>query len=206
MARAVCWRATTAQDRGWHMAIRHRVFVEDQRIIPFTDVDDHDRHAATVHVLGGNGPAAVGTVRCYPTNAGVAHLSPSPEHQPGSGSPWASGGRWTGDRLAVLKGHATSLIGARLVRFAVAWAAACGGEVMDAKVQLPNVRFFERLGWQQDGNQIDYYGLAHQPMIIELATARKVRFETCPSDARLELPAPRNAPSALLTQPLPTAV
>ena len=52
------------------MRIRHRVFVEEQRVIPFTDVDDWDRDPGTIHVLAGRGSVAVGTVRLYRTDAG----------------------------------------------------------------------------------------------------------------------------------------
>jgi len=59
----VGWRAVDPSAKGWHMRIRHRIFVEEQRVIPFTDVDDWDRDPDTVHVLAGRGSEAVGTVR-----------------------------------------------------------------------------------------------------------------------------------------------
>lgn len=39
---------------------------------------------------------------------------------------------------------------------------------MVARVQLPNVRFFERLGWHADGPAEPYVGVIHQPMAIPL--------------------------------------
>ena len=53
--------------------------------------------------------------------------------------------------------------------FAVRTAGALGGVRMVAQVQVPNVRFFERLGWSRDGDAALYHGVMHQPMAIPLA-------------------------------------
>ncbi len=177
MDRTVCWRAVTARSRSWHFRIRHRIFVEEQRVIPFTDVDDRDRDRTTIHVVAGRGSVAVGTVRLY--RAGAPR-------------------RWKGDRLAVLPGHRAGMVGARLVRFAVSTAAAAGGDVMDALVQVQNVAFFERLGWDRAGPPVSYYGLPHQPMTFLLSDARDLTESDVPSDAHLRLPAPRHGPSPLI--------
>ena len=175
--RLVCWRAATPSALSWHLRIRHRVFVEEQRIIPFTDVDEWDSDPDTVHVLAGRGSDAIGTVRLYRTD---------------------TSGRWKGDRLAVLPGCRAGIVGMRLVRFAVSEAAAAGGTVMDAIVQLQNVTFFERLGWQHNGPSLLYYGLAHQPMTFTLSRARHLAHSDIPDDACLRLPAAAEEPSALL--------
>lgn len=159
------------------MRIRHRVFVEEQRVIPLTDVDDWDADPDTIHVVAGRGPEVIGTVRLYRTD---------------------DGGRWKGDRLAVLPGYRAGIVGIRLVRFAVSTAAEAGGTVMDAFVQLQNVTFFERIGWEHNGPPVPYYGLPHQPMIFRLAEARRLVEAHIPEDAHLRLPAARDAPSALL--------
>jgi len=159
------------------MRIRHRIFVEEQRVIPFTDVDDWDRDPDTVHVLAGRGSEAVGTVRLYRTD---------------------DEGRWKGDRLAVLPGYRAGVVGMKLVRVAVATAAAAGGDAMDAFVQLQNVTFFARIGWRRNGPEQLYYGLPHQPMVFELSDARRLDESEIPTDACLRLPAARDAPSPLL--------
>jgi hypothetical protein len=38
-------------------------------------------------------------------------------------------------------------------------------------VQVANVRFFERLGWERDGEAALYRGVMHQPMAIGLSGA-----------------------------------
>jgi hypothetical protein len=40
---------------------------------------------------------------------------------------------------------------------------------MVAQVQVPNVRFFERLGWHRNGHPALMLGVEHQPMAIELS-------------------------------------
>jgi len=82
--------------------------------------------------------------------------------------PLDADGLWKGDRLAVLPEARVQHVGALLVRFAVATAGERGGSRMVARVQLPNVRFFERLGWYADGPAEPYVGVIHQPMAIPL--------------------------------------
>jgi GNAT superfamily N-acetyltransferase len=76
--------------------------------------------------------------------------------------------QWQGDRLAVLKEHRNSRLGFELVQEAVAQASANGGLIMHAHIQLPNIRFFEYLGWNVDGPIETYAGILHQPMVINL--------------------------------------
>lgn len=77
-------------------------------------------------------------------------------------------GLWQGDRLAVLPPYRACALGRLLVRFAVATAADLGGREMVAHVQVANVRFFERLGWECRGDPEVYVGLPHQLMTIDL--------------------------------------
>ena len=144
------WRAADKADLAAHYAIRHDVFVNEQGVLLFTDVDRWDDQPGVVHVLAARGPHCAGSVRLYPLDGD---------------------GRWKGDRLAVLKNHRKTVIGAQLVRFATATAAARGGEVMEASVQLANVAFFQRLGWVSDGAERTFFGLLHQPMLFDLSTA-----------------------------------
>jgi len=184
-APVACWSTDDGVQRAWYFSIRHRVFVEEQRIMSLTDVDMWDCDPGTGHVLASHGDTVAGTVRIYRHGG-------------------ADGRRWKGDRLAVLKPHRASLVGARLVQFAVATAAARGGDVMDAHVQVQNVHFFERLGWSLDGPPVPYFGVPHQPMVFDLATAADLDISQVPADPRLELPAPRQNPSSLLAAAVAT--
>jgi len=173
--RVACWAAGAAEI-SCHFAIRHQVFVEEQGVMVFTDVDAHDGDPATIHVVAAKGTQMAGTVRLYPTD---------------------DDGRWKGDRLAVLPAYRASLVGPSLVRFAVATAAAAGGVVMDASVQVPNTKFFERLGWHRSGTISRYYGLPHQPMAIGLRGVPAARTEH-PGVTELHLPTDRFDHSPLL--------
>lgn len=162
-AGAICCRVVADPDeRGEHHRIRHVVFVVEQRIFAGSDADDRDARADVLHVLGRCGPAPAGTVRLYPLDAAT--------------------GLWQGDRLAVLPRFRTSGIGAPLVRFAVATAAARGGRRMLAHVQVANQRFFERLGWSRHGEVEDYVGRPHVLMSIDLSSPDAAELQPATGD------------------------
>lgn len=129
-----------------HLAVRHQVFVVQQKLFDQTDVDSWDSCDDTLHAVALVDGSVVGTVRLYPLRDGV----------------------WKGDRLAVLPSARVHRLGAALVNFAVRTAGELGGSRMVAQVQVSNVRFFERLGWVRDGEPGLYHGALHQPMAISL--------------------------------------
>jgi putative N-acetyltransferase (TIGR04045 family) len=145
-ATLTCRLVESAEELAAHHAVRHQVFVLDQRLFVGNDRDDRDLALDTLHVVGIDHEAIVGAVRLYPLTRGF----------------------WQGDRLAVLPEARVRHLGALLVRFAVATAGERGGHTMVARIQLPNVRFFEHLGWHADGPPGPYHGVMHQPMAIPL--------------------------------------
>jgi putative N-acetyltransferase (TIGR04045 family) len=142
-----CRLVETAGELAAHHAVRHRVFVLDQRLFTANDRDERDLDPETLHAVGVDRGAIVGAVRLYPLDGR---------------------GLWQGDRLAVLPEARVRHLGALLVRFAVASAGERGGHTMVARIQLPNVRFFEHLGWHADGAPGPYHGVMHQPMAMPL--------------------------------------
>jgi putative N-acetyltransferase (TIGR04045 family) len=159
-SRLACRAVSTPEELAAHFRIRHQVFVIEQGLFRDAggtgsgrDRDVYDDDPATVHVVGLSDGVPCGTVRLYPL----------PEVP----------GRWKGDRLAVLDGHRSRGLGAPLVRFAVATAAARGGREMEAYIQPANVTFFERLGWRPIGGLVSYAGVAHQRMLIDLRVGRQ---------------------------------
>lgn len=151
-----CRAVATPAERVAHLAIRHEVFVVEQALFAGSDRDARDERPGTEHVLAWLGAVPCGTVRLYPLAADEA-----PEGLAGQAV-------WQGDRLAVLPRFRSATVGAPLVRHAVARAGALGGEVMVAHIQLANVAFFRRLGWQPAGAVETYVGHPHQPMAIAL--------------------------------------
>ncbi|HEY1971081.1 MAG TPA: MSMEG_0567/Sll0786 family nitrogen starvation N-acetyltransferase [Pseudonocardia sp.] len=141
---------TSAELLTAHYAIRHAVFVDEQRVFPDSDRDERDERPGTLHLIGLVGAIPAGTVRIYP-------LDPA---EPGS--------LWQGDRLAVLPEFRTCHVGAPLVRLAVATAGALGGERMIAHIQRANGTFFRRLGWTRRAEEL-YFGLPHLLVDIELS-------------------------------------
>jgi putative N-acetyltransferase (TIGR04045 family) len=141
-----CRLARDADDLAAHHAVRRLVFVDEQALFAEDDRDERDLAAGTLHVVGVVNGAVGGAVRLYPLD----------------------GGRWKGDRLAVLPEHRRGRLGVLLVRYAVRTAGARGGEEMIAHVQLPNVRFFEWLGWRPRGRPVPFHGEVHQLMVIPL--------------------------------------
>jgi predicted GNAT family N-acyltransferase len=164
--RLACRAVSTPEELAVHFRIRHQVFVIEQGLFRGAgagagaggdagsggDRDVHDDDPATVHVVGLSDGVPCGTVRLYPL----------PEVP----------GRWKGDRLAVLDGQRHHGLGAPLVRFAVATAAARGGQEMEAYIQPANVTFFEWLGWRPVGGLVSYAGITHQRMLIGLGVSR----------------------------------
>lgn len=151
-----CRAVATPGERCAHFRIRHLVFVLEQDLFrgpdgaPGGDADAHDDDPATIHVVGLAGEDICGTVRLYPLDAA---------------------GRWKGDRLAVLASHRHLGLGAPLVRFAVSAAGRLGGREMEAFIQPANVAFFRWLGWRRAGDLVDYAGIPHQRMLIDLRDA-----------------------------------
>jgi len=146
-AAPLCRVVADERELGLHLAIRHRVFVAEQAIFAASDRDPHDSDAATLHVLAWRDSSAVGAVRLYPLD---------------------TPGRWKGDRLAVLPGQRGHRCAEALVRFAVRSAAERGGQLMEAQVQVANVKFFSYLGWRSIGAPQPFFDRPHQAMVIDL--------------------------------------
>jgi putative N-acetyltransferase (TIGR04045 family) len=143
-----CRIAAGPAERAAHFAIRRAVFCAEQGLFGGDDDrDERDADPATLHVVGLQAGTIAGTVRLYALD----------------------GGRWKGDRLAVLPAFRHTSLGAALVRYAVHSAGERGGLVMVAMIQLPNVRFFQALGWRRDGAVTAFHGRDHQPMAIALS-------------------------------------
>jgi putative N-acetyltransferase (TIGR04045 family) len=157
-ATLTCRAVTTRAERDAHFQVRRQVFVVEQGLFrgrsgisgdrDGADRDGHDDDPATIHVVGLADDQICGTVRLYPLGAD---------------------GMWKGDRLAVLASYRHLGLGAPLVRFAVSSAGRLGGREMEAFIQPANVAFFRWLGWRRTGDLVDYAGIPHQRMLIDLA-------------------------------------
>jgi putative N-acetyltransferase (TIGR04045 family) len=128
----VAIRRAEGTDRSAYHELRRLVFVDEQGLFSGHDLDEVDAAGDTV-VLVATDPAGqvVGGVRVAP-------------HRDD-----ASGGWWTGSRLAVSPAHRRSRrVGASLVQAACALVEQAGALRFDATVQSASAGFFSSLGWE----------------------------------------------------------
>ena len=159
-----CDAVATEAERRAHFRIRHQVFVIEQGMFGGS--------------YGGAGGAAATTPTCTTTTrprftSSAGRTRPSAARSGSTRSdptPDPTRSRWKGDRLAVLASHRHLGLGAPLVRFAVSSAARLGGREMEAFIQPANIAFFRWLGWRRTGDLVDYAGLPHQRMLIDLTS------------------------------------
>jgi radical SAM protein (TIGR04043 family)/putative N-acetyltransferase (TIGR04045 family) len=142
----VCHPVRTRREGQRAAAIRHRVFVEEQRLFPETDRDENDPRS--IHLVAENAGEIVGTVRVFPVE---------------------NNGHWIGGRLAIQKDFRFSGAGEALVREAVAQVKRQGCARFTAHIQQRNVPFFSRLGWKPVGPVFEYRGKPHQLMEADLS-------------------------------------
>lgn len=141
-------------DEQWQLEayyrLRHAVFVEEQALFEWTDIDEHDPRATSlvaVSEIAGMPDAVVGSVRIYP----------------------AEDGTFFGGRLAVARGHRRSgAVGTALIAAAVATAREHGCRRFLATVQLVSARYFERHHFHPVA-PIEVRGRAHLLMEADLA-------------------------------------
>lgn len=120
-----------------YFLLRQQIFCQEQGIFQNSDRDQYDSIAYPI-VAVTNDNKIVGVVRIYETQPGL----------------------WYGGRLGVHPDYRRGWkIGKGLIDKAVTTANAWGCDRFLATVQLPNVRFFQRLHW----NSVDEISLCNQP-------------------------------------------
>ena len=144
----ICHSVRTEKEKAKAYAIRHEVFVKEQKLFEETDIDDND--AVGTLLVAQKRAAIIGTVRVYP--AGDTEK-----------------GHWIGGRLAVRQGHRVSMAGALLVKEAMKRVKKKGCTRFTAHIQESNVSFFKKLGWKPVGPLENYVNRPHQLMEADLA-------------------------------------
>jgi predicted GNAT family N-acyltransferase len=132
------------EDRlGRAVAIRQRVFVEEQRVPLEIEIDDHDRNdAAAVHALALLDAEPVGAGRFYVVEPGVIQIG----------------------RMAVLPGVRGSGIGKAVLAALLAEARRRGFRVARLHAQVHAAGFYRLAGFTDDGPELWDAGILHQPM------------------------------------------
>ena len=128
-----------------YFLLRQQIFCQEQGIFQTSDRDEHDSTAYPIVALNDDNQV-VGVVRIY---------EPEP-------------GLWYGGRLGVHPDYRRGWkIGKGLIDKAVTTANTWGCDRFLATVQLPNVRFFQRLHWNSV-EEIDICNRPHHLMEAEL--------------------------------------
>jgi putative N-acetyltransferase (TIGR04045 family) len=153
--------ARTEDEKSQAFAIRHAVFVEEQRLFNGSDQDEHDRSA--ILLVARKNDRIIGTVRIFPDDS--------------QGS-----GHWIGSRLAVHRDFRVFRVGASLVKEAMRRVKKKGGTLFSARIQEKNVRFFQKLGWAAVGPMEVYCGHPHQLMLADLRRVPADFEEDCLND------------------------
>lgn len=123
-------------------AIRRRVFVEEQGVLPEEEWDAHDEPGApTLHFVAWRGGEAVGCARLRPLGAAAKV-----------------------ERVAVLRERRTEGVGRALMEAAEAAAWRRGCAHLELHAQTAVLPFYERLGWHAHGGEFLEAGIAHRAM------------------------------------------
>jgi len=129
--------ALTAKEIEAYFWLRQHIFCQEQEIFSTSDRDEHDSIAYPI-VAVNHHDQVVGVVRIYETQPGL----------------------WFGGRLGVHPDYRRGAsIGKGLIKKAVTTANTWGCDRFLATVQLPNVRFFQRLHW----NSIEQISICDRP-------------------------------------------
>ena len=143
MSKITCRETINDEEKAACFRIRRQVFVDEQKLFPYSDIDEYDARA--LHIAAFKDDKIIGTVRIYPENNGV----------------------WVGGRLAVEKRY-RGKAGKQLVLKAMEIVKKHQALVFKAVVQSENVLFFENLKWQRKGRPFNYHGQSHQLMQAQL--------------------------------------
>jgi putative N-acetyltransferase (TIGR04045 family) len=138
-----CRQIENDEERAACFEIRKQVFVDEQKLFPDTDLDEHDKEA--LHLAAVSNDKIIGTVRIYREEEDV----------------------WVGGRLAVKKRY-RGKAGKLLVLKAVEIVKANNAKVFKAVIQADNLPFFISLKWKQVGEMFLHHGQMHQLMQSQL--------------------------------------
>ena len=129
--------ALSEAERAAYFSLRQQIFCEEQGIFQISDRDQYDSIAYPIIAIN-HDSKVVGVVRIYEIEPGL----------------------WYGGRLGTHPDYRRGWkIGKGLINKAVTTANTWGCDRFLATVQLPNVRFFQRLHW----NSINEISICNQP-------------------------------------------
>jgi predicted GNAT family N-acyltransferase len=135
--------ARTAREREAALALRHRVFCEEQGVAPDLEADPRDGEA--LHLVAMRDEAVVGTCRVV-FDGRAAKLG----------------------RMAVERAERGQGLGAALLDVAIRAARQAGAERVALNAQTAVVAFYERGGFATRGERFEEAGIEHVRMDMDL--------------------------------------
>lgn len=132
-------RAATGEDRDRCYLIRMEVFVEEQKVPPWEEMDDLDEEA--IHYLAEENGQTVATARLVDKGDGIGKIG----------------------RVAVVKEARGKGVGQDLMRFVLADGIREHASFM-LDAQVPVIPFYERLGFVAEGEVFLDAGIEHRRM------------------------------------------
>lgn len=161
----------TSQELKDAQEVRRQVFIEEQGIKREEEFDGLDQNSG--HVIAYDNNVPVGTARIRYKNDVSAKL----------------------ERIAVLKSYRGQGIGKEIVKTSLKLAQTKGASEVTLDAQQSAVGFYEKLGFQQEGEPFEEAGIPHIAMSKKLLKARMLR-SLLPSDFDVILEVINNAARA----------
>lgn len=136
------WRVVDGEPPAAALAVRREVFVEEQGVPESRERDGRDDEA--VHVVGfdGDGDEPVTVARLRRLDGDVAKA----------------------ERVAVVADRRGEGLGRAVMAVVEATAAGRGCEALELHAQLPVAGFYERLGYEREGEEFEDAGIPHVAM------------------------------------------
>lgn len=162
-ARTGVFVAGTDAERDDAFSVRRSVFVAEQGVDEDIEYDEHDEAgAAAVHFVAYDDGEPIGAARLRPTD-GTGHRTAD------------AGGDRTAkvERVAVAADRRGSGWGRRVMRAAEAYARDDGFGRIALHAQTPVRAFYERLGYEADGEEFEEAGIPHIAMAKQLDADRR---------------------------------
>ncbi|WP_136601910.1 GNAT family N-acetyltransferase [Salinigranum halophilum] len=137
-------RVETDEELAAALAVRERVFVEEQGVPPELEVDEYDSRDGATHFVAFDGDSPVGAARLRA---------------------YEGGNRGKVERVAVLDTYRGEGLGARLMDAVEAAAERQGFEALVLHAQTAVEGFYARRGYRRVGEEFEEAGIRHVEMV-----------------------------------------
>jgi len=129
------------------LSVRRAVFIEEQEVPEDLEIDEHDApDSGTVHFVAYDGNTPVGASRLRPYAPGVGKI----------------------ERVAVMKTERGTGLGRLIMQAMEAKAREQNYDALKLNAQTHAQRFYEKLGYEPQGDVFDEAGIEHIAMVRKL--------------------------------------